>query len=71
MQCHVCGSEMEAIRTAFPFKVSDTTIVVLRNLPLLQCKSCGEYLFADRVFAEIEKILSRVGPTGRQSAAQG
>ncbi len=60
MKCRVCGSEMEGIRTALPFKVSDTTIVVLRNLPVLQCRGCGEYLFEDRVFAEIEEILSRV-----------
>ena len=51
---------MEAILTDLPFKVSDTTIVILRNLPVLQCGSCGEYLFEDRVFAEIEEILSRV-----------
>jgi YgiT-type zinc finger domain-containing protein len=51
---------METIRTDLPFKVSDRTIVILRDLPVLQCGSCGEYLFEDRVFAEVEEILSRV-----------
>lgn len=60
MRCRVCGSEMEAIRTDLPFKVSDRTIVILRNLPVLQCGNCGEYLFEDPVFAEVEEILSRV-----------
>ena len=60
MKCRVCGSEMDPIRTDLPFKVSDKTIVILRNLPVLQCRSCAEYSFEDRVFAEIEEILSRI-----------
>jgi YgiT-type zinc finger domain-containing protein len=60
MRCRVCGSTMEAIRTDLPFKVSEKTIVILRNLPVLQCRSCAEYIFEDHVFAEIEEILSRV-----------
>lgn len=60
MKCRVCGSEMDAIRTNIPFKVSDKTIVVLRDLPVLQCRSCAEYAFEDHVFAGIEEILSRV-----------
>ncbi|HEX7184631.1 MAG TPA: YgiT-type zinc finger protein [Thermoanaerobaculia bacterium] len=60
MRCHVCGSEMEAIRTDLPFKLNEKTIVVLRNLPVLQCTSCAEYSIEDSVFAEVEAILSRV-----------
>lgn len=60
MKCRVCWSAMEAIRTDLPFKVSDRAIVILRNLPVLQCGICGEYLFEDPVFAEVEEILSRV-----------
>ncbi len=40
MKCHVCGGEMTPICTDLPFKVSDKTIVILKDLPVLQCGNC-------------------------------
>ena len=37
MKCHVCGSRMRSIITGLPFKVSETTIVILKDLPVFQC----------------------------------
>lgn len=65
MKCHTCGSEMDPIVTDLPFKVSETTIVVIKALPVLQCRNCSEYLIEDTVMAAAERILA-----GRDDAAE-
>jgi YgiT-type zinc finger domain-containing protein len=49
---------MEPIITDLPFKVSETTIVVIKALPVLQCRNCSEYLIEDTVMAAAERILA-------------
>ena len=60
MKCHVCGSKMNAVVTMLPFKVSETTIVILRDLPVLQCSNCSEYLLDDPVLTRVEEMLEQV-----------
>ena len=60
MKCHVCGSPMESISSVLPFKVGETSVVILKELPILQCKNCSEYLLEDLVMARVEEILSAV-----------
>ena len=60
MKCRVCGSALRGSITNLPFKVSERTIVILKDLPVEQCESCSEYLLADTVFARVEVLLSRV-----------
>lgn len=59
MKCHVCGSKMLPVQTDLPFKVSETAIVIVKALPVLQCRSCGEYLLEDAVMERVDKILER------------
>ncbi len=58
MKCTMCGGELEAVETDLPFKVSDRGIVILRNVPALQCRNCPEYLLEDPVFAQVEQRLA-------------
>ena len=60
MRCHVCGAVMKPLVTSLPFKVSETTIVILRDLPVLQCGQCREYLLEDAVMSRVEEILDHV-----------
>ena len=60
MKCRVCGNMLRASITNLPFKVSDRTIVILKDLPVEQCEACSEYLIGDAVFAKVEGLLSRV-----------
>jgi hypothetical protein len=34
--------------------------VILKSLPVLQCRSCPEYLIEDRVLARVDEILAGV-----------
>jgi YgiT-type zinc finger domain-containing protein len=60
MKCHVCGGEMRAIVTDLPFKPSQKTIVILKELPVLQCERCSEYLLEDRVMERVETMIGKV-----------
>jgi YgiT-type zinc finger domain-containing protein len=60
MKCHVCGSALEQVVTDLPFKLNQRTIVVVRDLPVLQCQNCTDYLLEDGVMARVETILDRV-----------
>jgi len=61
MKCTVCGSELHATNTDLPFKVGDKTIVILKDLPVLQCESCTEYLLLDGTMKKVDEMLGRVG----------
>jgi YgiT-type zinc finger domain-containing protein len=60
MKCRVCGSLLQTTKTDLPFKVHDRSIVILKELPVLQCRNCVEYLIDDPVMARIEELLSSV-----------
>jgi len=59
MNCQICGSKLSAIETDLPFKVSATSIVILKRLPVLQCDNCQEFLIEDPVMRKVEEILSK------------
>jgi YgiT-type zinc finger domain-containing protein len=59
MRCSLCGSELRPLITDLPFKVSDTSIVILKGLPVLQCDNCQEYLLDDLVMNRVEEILEK------------
>lgn len=61
MKCTICGSELKATSTDLPFKVRETSIVILKDLPVLQCGSCAQYLLEDNVLANVDHMLGRVG----------
>ena len=60
MKCRVCGSDMKSIVTSLPFKMNETTIVILKDLPVLQCNSCSEYLLDDPVMRRVDELLEKV-----------
>ncbi len=53
---------MNPLTTDLPFKLSETTIVILKGLPLLQCDNCTEYVLEDSVMARVDEILEKVDP---------
>lgn len=57
MKCHVCGATMHEVITDLPFKVSESAIVILKELPVLQCENCTQFLIEDSVMARVEALL--------------
>jgi len=46
--------------TSLPFKLSEEQIVILKQIPVLQCGSCQEYLLEDPVMVRVDAMLSKV-----------
>ena len=63
MKCMVCGASMNPINTDLPFKLSEERIVIFKQLPVLQCGACREYLIEDTVMARIDAMLGQADST--------
>lgn len=63
MNCRTCGGLMEDRVTDLPFKVGESSIVIVKGLPVIQCPHCNEYILADTVMTHVEQILESVDKT--------
>jgi len=54
------GATLKQITTDLPFKISDNAIVIVKELPVLQCGNCSEYEIEDTIFSRVEELLSAV-----------
>ena len=63
MTCHLCGGHMNKAITDLPFKISETSIIIIKDLPVLQCADCREYLIEDSVMEKVDKILDKADKT--------
>ena len=59
MKCHVCGSNMKSMVTNLPFKINETTIVILKDF-CPSSNNCNEYLLDDPVMKRVDEILEKV-----------
>jgi YgiT-type zinc finger domain-containing protein len=62
MNCHICGAEIKPVVTDLPFKLSDKRIVIIKDLPVLQCTNCREYLIEAPVMLRVDDLLAGVNP---------
>lgn len=60
MNCRVCGGAMDERVTDLPFKISDTSIVIVRALPVLQCRQCGETELENVAMTRVDRLLAAV-----------
>ncbi len=60
MKCHQCGSELTKTTTDLPFKTDVHSIIIIKDLPVLQCRGCSEYLIEDAVMSRVDDILKNV-----------
>jgi YgiT-type zinc finger domain-containing protein len=60
MKCTVCGAQLQSVQSDLPFKVSEQTIVILKQLPVWQCPHCAHYLIEDRVLRRVDEIFEGV-----------
>lgn len=60
MICHACGAKLSKTITDLPFKLKQGSIIIIKQLPVLQCGNCSEYLIQDAVMEKVDKLLTRV-----------
>jgi YgiT-type zinc finger domain-containing protein len=61
---------MKSLIIDLPFKVTESTIVILKNLPVVQCDNCTEYLLEDPVIERVEQILEKVNTSAELEVIQ-
>ena len=60
MKCFRCGNKMHKVVTDLPFKTSNNSTVIIKNLPVLQCESCREYELEDEAMRYVDAKLKSV-----------
>ncbi len=51
---------MNSVISDLPFKTTESSIVILKSLPVLQCENCTEYLIEDAVMSRVDEILAGI-----------
>jgi hypothetical protein len=51
---------MEARVTDLPSKTGNSSIVILRSLPVLQCRQCGDTELEQATMSRVDQLLSSV-----------
>ena len=57
MRCRICGGVLEARITDLPFKVGDFSIMILKAIPVLQCRQCGETELEHQTMLRVDQLL--------------
>ena len=60
MRCRVCGGSLEPHVTDMPFKIGDSSIVIPKSLPVLQCNQCGDGEIEHPPMLRVNDILDGV-----------
>jgi len=60
MKCHVCGTSMTRGLSDLPFRVNQSVIIILRDLPLMECTECDAYAFEEKVMERVHEIVERL-----------
>lgn len=57
MKCLNCGGEFESVITDLPFKTGAHSIIIIKDLPVMQCENCNEFLIEDLVMGKVDRII--------------
>jgi YgiT-type zinc finger domain-containing protein len=51
---------MKSIVTDLPFRVDRSVMIILRDLPLLECSKCGAHALEEEVMERVHEIVGRL-----------
>jgi len=60
MKCHLCGTKLVSDTSDFPFKIGKKSILIIKDLPVLECPNCKEYLLEDPIMEKVEGFIKKV-----------
>ena len=62
MKCFMCKGSLENKLTTFMVEL-DNCIVIVKNVPSLVCKQCGEVSYSNEVAKQLERLVNTVRNT--------
>ena len=63
MRCRVCGGLLEPKVTDLPFRLGDSAIVILKALPVFQCRQCHDTELEHATMMRVDDLLREVDPS--------
>ena len=57
--CVFCKGDLKESRTIHTVNINDC-IIIIKNVPCMECSQCGEIYFNDDVLEKIESIIDQV-----------
>lgn len=70
MRCRICGGALTRRATDLPFKIADSSIVIVKALPVLQCEQCGDTELDHATMLRVEQLLERVNRSAELEVVQ-
>ena len=58
MKCPLCKGEMLNSKTNLPYEMGEERMVIVKDVPALVCRQCGEPFIEIEVVREVEKIVT-------------
>lgn len=62
MTCFKCKGDIENKKTTYMVELNQC-IIIIKNVPSLVCKQCGEVSYTDKVANQIERLIDSVKNT--------
>ena len=59
MNCLLCKGNLENKNTTFMVEL-DNCIIIIKNVPSMVCRQCGEVTYSNEVAKQIEKLVNSV-----------
>ena len=59
MNCFMCKGKLEEKNTTFMVEL-DNCIIIIKNVPSLDCEQCGEVSYSNEVSKQLEKLVNAV-----------
>ncbi len=53
---------MKEEKSDMHFKANQHKVVTFKDLPVIQCTGCGEFMLTDQVMADVEALLAKSMP---------
>ncbi|MBI5207979.1 MAG: YgiT-type zinc finger protein [Candidatus Firestonebacteria bacterium] len=64
MRCPSCRGSMEEGISSLPYELNGDKFIVVRNVPALVCKQCGEVFIQSHILKKVEVLLNTVEKGG-------
>ena len=57
--CFFCKGDLKESHTTYTANINDC-IIIIKNVPCMECQQCGEKYFNDGVMIQLENIINQV-----------
>jgi YgiT-type zinc finger domain-containing protein len=64
MNCPLCREEMVKSKTNLPYEMGEDRLLVIKDVPAILCRQCGDYFIEIQVARVVERIIEAADKDG-------